>query len=148
MQRFEYQVVPAPKKGEKIKGAKTTADRFAHALTGVMNQMGAQGWDYIRADTLPCEERVGLTGSKTTFQHMLVFRRDIPALAAVPILPQNAAPAQIITEKTTPPQRREPQLSAIPAELFAEAEPDEVAPMQTLPKRDIAKTTATATKPV
>ena len=52
---YEYKVVPAPQKGEKAKGAKTTADRFAVALTSLMNQLGRDGWDYVRADTLPCE---------------------------------------------------------------------------------------------
>ena len=43
MQYFEYQVIPAPKKGEKAKGAKTTPDRFAVALTNLMNRMGGGG---------------------------------------------------------------------------------------------------------
>lgn len=77
MQRFEFKVIPAPKRGEKARGVKTTEDRFALALTTLMNQLGAEGWDYVRADALPCEERVGLTGTKTTFQNMLVFRRVI-----------------------------------------------------------------------
>lgn len=77
MQRFEYKVIPAPKRGEKARGVKTTEDRFALALTSLMNQLGAEGWDYVRADALPCDERVGLTGTKTTFQNMLVFRRVI-----------------------------------------------------------------------
>ncbi|MDP3377653.1 MAG: hypothetical protein Q8S53_04755, partial [Brevundimonas sp.] len=32
-------------------------------------------WDYVRADTLPVDERSGLTGTKTSFHNMLVFRR-------------------------------------------------------------------------
>jgi len=83
MPQFEYKVVPAPRKGEKSKGAKTTPDRFALALTLVMNDLGRDGWEYLRADTLPCDERVGLTGSKTAFQNMLVFRREIGAEAAL-----------------------------------------------------------------
>jgi hypothetical protein len=75
MQRYEYRVVPAPRKGEKARGLKTLEERFAFALTGLMNRMGAEGWDYLRADTLPVDERVGLTGSKTSFQSLLVFRR-------------------------------------------------------------------------
>jgi hypothetical protein len=77
MQRFEYKVIPAPKRGEKARGVKTTEERFAYALTLLMNELGADGWDYVRADALPCEERVGLTGTKTTFQNVLVFRRMI-----------------------------------------------------------------------
>ncbi len=81
MQRFEYKVVPAPKRGEKARGVKTTEERFAFALTQMMNDLGRDGWDYVRADTLPCDERVGLTGTKTTYQNMLVFRRVIDEAA-------------------------------------------------------------------
>ncbi|NEX47257.1 DUF4177 domain-containing protein [Pseudotabrizicola algicola] len=77
MQRYEFKVIPAPKRGEKFRGVKTTEDRFAQTLTQVMNTLGAEGWDYVRADTLPCDERAGLTGTKTTYQNMLVFRRPL-----------------------------------------------------------------------
>jgi hypothetical protein len=93
MQRFEYKVIPAPKKAEKVRGAKTTGDRFAVSLTQLMNSLGAEGWDYVRADTLPCEERVGFTGKTTTFQNMLVFRR--PLEAAVTEMPAAAEPAPV-----------------------------------------------------
>jgi len=91
MNRFEYKVVPAPRRGEKSRGLKTTEDRFALALTNLMNTLGAEGWDYVRADALPCDERAGLTGGiKTSFQNMLVFRRGLAAGTAtetqVPIL--------------------------------------------------------------
>ena len=80
MNRFEYKVVPAPRRGEKLRGVKTTEDRFALALTNLMNALGAEGWEYIRADALPCDERAGLTGgTKTSFQNMLVFRRGLEA---------------------------------------------------------------------
>ncbi|TGD42723.1 DUF4177 domain-containing protein [Pseudotabrizicola sediminis] len=79
MQRFEYKVIPAPKRGEKLRGVKTTEDRFAQTLTQLMNSLGAEGWDYVRADTLPCDERAGLTGTRTTYQNMLVFRRVVEA---------------------------------------------------------------------
>ncbi|MFM7335944.1 MAG: DUF4177 domain-containing protein [Tabrizicola sp.] len=82
MQRFEFKVIPAPKRGEKARGVKTTEDRFALALTNLMNQLGAEGWDYVRADSLPCEERSGFTSTKTTFQNVLVFRRVIPGSAS------------------------------------------------------------------
>ena len=82
MQRFEFKVIPAPKRGEKARGVKTTEERFSLALTTLMNQLGAEGWDYVRADALPCEERVGLTGTKTTFQNVLVFRRIVESLSA------------------------------------------------------------------
>lgn len=81
MQRFEFKVIPAPKRGEKARGVKTTEERFALALTNLMNELGAEGWDYVRADSLPCEERAGFTSTKTTFQNVLVFRRAIETSA-------------------------------------------------------------------
>ncbi|RDC74540.1 DUF4177 domain-containing protein [Rhodovulum sp. 12E13] len=79
MTRYEYKVVPAPVQGRKARGVKGTAGRFAHALETLMNELGAEGWEYVRADTLPCEERTGLTGRTTTYQNMLVFRRPLGA---------------------------------------------------------------------
>lgn len=78
MSGYEYRVVPAPRRGEKARGVKTTEERFALALTQLMNKLGREGWEYQRADTLPVDERVGLTGSKTTYQNMLIFRRSLP----------------------------------------------------------------------
>ena len=78
MQRYEYKVVPAPVRGEKAKGIKSTDARFAHGLTRLFNALAADGWEYQRAETLPCEERTGLTRSLTvTQQHLLIFRRDL-----------------------------------------------------------------------
>ena len=75
MQTFEYKVVPAPAKGEKARGLRSTGERFANAMSHLMNDLAAEGWEYLRADTLPCEERTGLRGRATTFQNVLVFRR-------------------------------------------------------------------------
>lgn len=89
MPRYEYKVIPAPKKGLRAKGVRGTELRFANTLQEVMNEHGAQGWEYQRTDTLPCEERQGLTGKTTGFQNMLVFRRVIEE--AVVELPNVAA---------------------------------------------------------
>ncbi|WP_050525508.1 DUF4177 domain-containing protein [Pseudorhodobacter aquimaris] len=102
MKFYEYKVIPAPNKGEKAKGVKTPAERFAYRLTRLMNEMGAAGWEYVRADTLPCEERSGLTGTKSVFQNMLTFRRESRAEAVEMLTPEAI------------PVRAEPKLSAVP----------------------------------
>lgn len=76
MPAFEYKVVPAPNKGQKTRGVKSAEGRFAYALERLMNEMGRDGWEYVRAETLPSEERQGLTGSTTTYRNVLVFRRE------------------------------------------------------------------------
>ena len=93
MQRYEYKVIPAPGRGEKIRGLKTTGERFAHTVTQLMNEMAREGWEYLRADTLPCEERSGLTSRTTTYQSLLTFRRIPAAVAAVEMPKALAAPA-------------------------------------------------------
>ena len=77
MIRYEYKVIPAPLRGVKGKGIKGPEGRFANALEQAMNDMAADGWDYQRAETLPSEERAGLTGKNTVFRNVLVFRRAI-----------------------------------------------------------------------
>lgn len=75
---YEYTVIAAPDRGEKSRSAKTPADRYALALAGELNRMAAEGWDYLRAETLPSEERSGLTGRNTVYHNILVFRRPLP----------------------------------------------------------------------
>lgn len=93
MPKYEYKVVPAPAKGKKAKGVRGTVARFAFALEDLMNQMGAEGWEYQRAETLPSEERHGLTSVTTTYRNMLVFRRPLTSEADQPV--QIIAPPQL-----------------------------------------------------
>ena len=98
MPQYEFKVVPAPRRGEKARGVKTTEDRFALALTTLMNDLGRDGWDYLRADSFPVDERAGFTGTKTTQHLLLVFRRVIetaagPSLARAPLMTYPDTPA-------------------------------------------------------
>jgi hypothetical protein len=124
MQRFEYKVVPSPRKGEKAREAKTTTDRFALTLTNLMNRLGQDGWEYLRADALPCDERVGLTGSKTTYQNVLVFRRVIEAGEALAPLMLSAVsempPARPVLTAAEAPEGAAPALGPAKAGLAAE----------------------------
>lgn len=72
---YEYKVIPAPLRTVKVKGLSTPAERFAHMLEGAVNAEAGEGWEFLRAETLPCEERKGLTGTAKSFQSVLVFRR-------------------------------------------------------------------------
>ena len=78
MPRYEFKAVAAPRKGKGGKGIKGREAKFANALEEAMNELGAEGWDYVRTDMLPCEERSGLLGHTTTDVHMMIFRRALP----------------------------------------------------------------------
>jgi hypothetical protein len=93
MPAYEYRIVPAPRVATKEKGAKTTEARFAVTLTRLMNELGAEGWEYLRAETLPCDERRGFTGRVETTQHVLVFRRERVAPVAPAAVPSVRVPA-------------------------------------------------------
>lgn len=82
MTTHEYSVIPAPKKGVKGRGIKGAEAQFANALAQAMNEAAADGWEYVRAETLPSEERQGLTGKTTVYHNMLVFRRPLKSAEA------------------------------------------------------------------
>ena len=82
---YEYKVVPAPTKGLKAKGLKTTADRFSLAFETAINEYAKEGWEFLRAETLPSEEREGLMGKTTMYQNVLVFKRPAQEEAEVEI---------------------------------------------------------------
>ena len=114
MRKFEYKAVPAPNNGTKAKGVKTTQDRFALSLSHALNEMAADGWEYVRAETLPCQERKGLTGSQTVYQNILIFRRL--ETAALPLDRVTTRPLGPIVAPEEPEPAPEP-------EALADAEP-------------------------
>jgi len=90
---YEYKVVPAPVKGLKAKGVKTAEARFALAVEQAINDLAADGWDYVRTDVLPSEERQGLTGSVTHWRNLMMFRRTVVSDAVVePVAPERVEP--------------------------------------------------------
>ncbi|WGW03282.1 hypothetical protein [Tropicibacter oceani] len=128
--QFEYKVVPAPAKGEKAPGAKSAEARFAHAVERIMNEMAASGWEYLRSDTLPSEERAGLTQTQTVWRNLLVFRKAAQQ-AAAPKEPQLLAPPDPAFQGGPTPQAQrpapaeedsEPALPGLPGALVSRAQ--------------------------
>ncbi|MDX2485755.1 MAG: DUF4177 domain-containing protein [Pseudodonghicola sp.] len=112
MPRYEYKVIPAPAKGRKAKGVRTPEARFSLAIETTLNDLGAEGWEYLRAELLPSDERSGLTGSTVNWRNVLVFRRlkdgateaFHPRLMESPDLtaPVSMAPDPVSTDLKTP----------------------------------------------
>ena len=119
MSSFEYTAIPAPIRSEKAKAAKTPAERYALTLTDEINRMAADGWEYLRAETLPSEERSGLTGRTTLFHNLLIFRRAKATAVKPRALTQaEAKPAIAPTTPTAKPVEAAPKC----AEPASEAE--------------------------
>ena len=98
---FEYKVVPAPRKAKAIKGVRSHEDQFAGVIAEVMDEMALQNWEYVRAESLPCDEKAGLTRKIETYQTVLVFRRAFATQQVFfDTLPQKQIEHQKIIEDT------------------------------------------------
>lgn len=76
MSNFEYKVIPAPTNGKRGKGIKGADGRFANAFSETINELAHEGWEYMRAESLPSVERTGIMRKRQeSFQNVLVFRR-------------------------------------------------------------------------
>jgi len=107
MDHFKYKVIPAPRNGVRSKGAKGPAGRYAGALENAINVLAADGWEYLRAESLPMDERHGITMRKTeTYQNVLIFRKPV------------ASPSDM------PPLMAKPEIEAVPEELFDDISDD------------------------
>ena len=127
---FEYKVVPAPTKGQKSKGIKGPEARFAFALEALMNELAGEGWEYVRADTLPSVERAGLTGSTTEWRNMLVFRRSVEASDSAEVRIEPKLPKAIPGPEVADIEPSDPPLTAP-----KEAEAPEQVPVAPLASR-------------
>lgn len=134
---YEYRVIPAPRRAERARGV-SSDERFALSLERVMNEMGRDGWEYVRADTLPLDERAGLTGgTKTSYMNMLVFRRV--SVRASQMLDTGEDqdlleddPQMAVIESLAPPIAAR-DLAEPPMGLTDQAAPDQAAPPQAAP---------------
>lgn len=127
---IEYKVVPAPERARKKRGLKGAA-LFADALEEVMNELAADGWTYLRADTLPQEERSGLTGKTTKYRNLLVFQRVTSDAAAEDAAQES--PLVLDRPQTPAPRPTEPEASTVSE---PEAEPAAHRPSGIVQSRD------------
>jgi hypothetical protein len=124
MQTFEYKVGPAPNRSTRVKGVKRTAGRFAAVLTETMNEQAADGWEYLRSDSMPVEEKPGLLKSRVeTYQTVLVFRRAIAAVAETPMAGYIEDQTETLEATSEPLTEPEPVVEAVVAEPELPAEP-------------------------
>ncbi len=109
MGKYEYKVLPAPRRAKRARGVKGEPARFAHAITELMNVEAAEGWEYVKSETLPMEAKTGVfKGRAETFQTLLVFRRTLESDEGeiVSVTPAVSAPmtpiAPVPTQTTAP----------------------------------------------
>lgn len=107
--RYEYKVLPAPRRGRKSGEVKSAEGQFALGVEDQLNDLAREGWEYIRSDILPSDERQGLTSTRTVYRSMLIFRRAIhpavpgPVLSADPGSAEAGIPPDIDPERSGTP---------------------------------------------
>ncbi len=112
---YEYKVIPAPAKGQKAQGIKTPEARIANTIEELLNAQAADGWEYLRTDILPSEERSGLTGTHTVYRTLMVFRRakDVAQDAAGDVIADAQSVAEAVSPTPPTTRRREPSLGPV-----------------------------------
>ncbi|MBP7002101.1 DUF4177 domain-containing protein [Amaricoccus sp.] len=72
---YEYKVTPAPRRPKRMKGMKS-AEAFAATLAEAINVAAREGWEYVRAESLPAIEGGGwFRRPSETVETVLIFRR-------------------------------------------------------------------------
>jgi hypothetical protein len=75
---YEYKCVGAPERPKRQRGVRGRSDRVALAMQEIIAGEAVDGWEYMRTDLVPVEEKAGLF-SRTHEVHraVLVFRREL-----------------------------------------------------------------------
>jgi hypothetical protein len=98
-----------------VRGLKTPEERFAHAVMVAINAEATQGWEYLRAERLPSEERAGFTRTSVNERHLLIFRRPVQAVSAARPAPRFAARAEEEGAPAAPPAAPAAPTAAAPS---------------------------------
>jgi hypothetical protein len=126
---FEYKCVGAPERPKRLRGA-SRSERVALAMQEIIDAEAVDGWEYLRTDLVPVEERAGLF-SRTQEVHraVLIFRREPsvaraarPALAAAQPRSIAASPQPEAGQRAGPAEQREERM-ALSAERGAPPPP-------------------------
>ena len=116
MTRYEYKLIQAPTEPPKVKGVKGAVPRYLHGLTDAMNEMGREGWSYVRTDRLPVTSRKGLLRRRDVHEELvMVFRRAIA---------EGAVPAAAPIRTAAPSPEPQPEIAEAP-EPWPAPEPNE-----------------------
>ena len=125
MPRYEYKVMPAPRTPTKVRGVRGDGPRFAFAVEDAINTSAADGWEYLRSETLPCEHR-GWFSRRTDEQTLLVFRRGKGGVEddepAVPANRRTPSEPRLAADRGAPRRANFTSLRAAPA-ADTESEP-------------------------
>ena len=77
MTRYEFKVLPAPRRAKRLKGLTRGDNRFCATITEFLNENSLEGWEFIGFETMPLEQRRFLFLTYFSECACLIFRREI-----------------------------------------------------------------------
>lgn len=101
MRRYEYKVIPVPTRCLGPRGADAGTDPAAYTVETVLNDLGLQGWEYLRTDCMTLQKG-GILGRGEVTREMLIFRRHPVGLADRAPAEERAAPVALISDRPAP----------------------------------------------
>ena len=127
---YEYKCVGAPERPKRQRGVRGRSERVALAMQEIIAGEAVDGWEYMRTDLVPVEEKAGLF-SRTHEVHraVLVFRRELePEPRFVHARARAVAARDPAAEPARPPQPEPPAEPRAEGRIRLSAERDEPAP--------------------
>lgn len=113
---YEYKCVGAPEKGKRTKGAKTRSDRVASVMQDIIADEAVDGWEYMRTDLVPVEEKAGIfSRPQEVHRAVLVFRRALQTQSRNLFGAQGGAQNGAQYRDPEPYHPSEPRPAAMPA---------------------------------
>jgi len=109
---YEYKCVGGPERVRRTRGT-TRTERVAHAMQELIEIEAARGWEYLRTDLIPVEEKPSfLAQSREVHRAVLVFRRTKPGADAARRLHERVEPTsdatfKLAAERTVPDSAEE-----------------------------------------
>jgi hypothetical protein len=90
---FEYKCVGGPERPKRLRGAWSRSDRVALAMQEIIDSEAVDGWEYLRTDLVPVEEKASFLGrTQEVHRAVLIFRREsVVERPAQPARPRLAA---------------------------------------------------------
>lgn len=109
---FEYKCIGAPERPKRQRGVRGRSERVALAMQEIIAVEAVDGWEYMRTDLVPVEEKASLfSRTREVHRAVLIFRRELnprPHLVAAETLSaagRYSADADAIARPPLQPER-------------------------------------------
>jgi hypothetical protein len=113
MTEYEYRVIPAPAKPAHGRDAVGASDGFALIFAETLNDMGREGWLYVRTDVVTERHGRWPFRRRTETRELLVFQRPLGLQAG----------ALLLTHRVDPANARPAPVQAAPVQAAAPVQP-------------------------